>query len=100
MPGRRGGRGPPAGSSSQTATPAASETRPVAANDGAHPAEPSSRVSGTVAARFPAIPSIVVTDTASGYRRAGKSCTAKRITLTKVSASPQPSAARASRAAG
>lgn len=53
-----------------------------------------------VAARLPAMPSIEVTDTASGKRCRGKSQAATRTTLTNVSASPQPSTPRASSAAG
>jgi hypothetical protein len=89
-----------AGSSAHTATPVASETRPVPANEGVQPAVCSSRVSGIVAARLPAMPSIEVTDTASGNRRGAKSWAAKRTTLTNVIASPQPRMARASRAPG
>jgi hypothetical protein len=70
------------------------------ANEGVQPAACSSSVKGIVAATLPAIPSIEVTETASGNRRGAKSWAAKRMTLTNVSASPQPSTARASSAAG
>ena len=70
------------------------------ANDGVQPAPCSSGVSGIVAMTFPAIPSIDVTETASGNRRGAKSRAANRITLTNVSASPQPRTARASSASG
>lgn len=102
QPRARRGRSPrcSAGSSAQTASPVASETRPVPANEGVQPAECSSNVSGIVAATLPAMPSIEVTDTASGNRRGAKSWAAKRTTLTNVIASPQPRIARASSAPG
>ena len=89
-----------AGSRTQTAIAVASETRPVPANEGVQPTVCSSSVSGMVAMTLPAMPSMEVTDTASGNRRGAKSWAAKRTTLTNVIASPQPRMARASRAAG
>jgi hypothetical protein len=57
-------------------------------------------VSGSVATTLPIEPSVPVSATTSGYRLGENWPAAKRSTLTKVSASPSPSTARASNAAG
>ncbi len=75
-------------------------TSPATRNVGVQPGPASNRVSGSVAARLPTKPSAPVSAVTSMYWRAGKWFAATRSTETKVSASPTPSTARASRPSG